>query len=67
VDARDGAGGLKPDEPGREFRGGLLLGKRDLSLRYAQDRIGYTDAKAPFIKETLSQAEAWAAPTGWSP
>lgn len=41
--------------------------KRDLALRYAQDRIGYTDAKAPFIEEILSQAEAWAAQTGWSP
>ena len=41
--------------------------KRDLAPRYGLDRVGYSDAKAPFIEETLRLAEAWAARTGWSP
>ena len=33
--------------------------------RYRSDRIGYTDGKTAFVRETLSLAEAWAAATGW--
>ena len=32
--------------------------KRDLAVRYAGDRPGYTDAKAPFIRRILDLA--WA-------
>jgi GrpB-like predicted nucleotidyltransferase (UPF0157 family) len=51
--------------PDRAAEYGML--KRDLAPRYGLDRIGYTDAKAPFIRETLRRAEEWAAETGWAP
>ena len=35
--------------------------------RYGLDRVGYNDAKGPFIEETLRLAEQWAGRTGWSP
>jgi len=41
--------------------------KWQLAATYATDRIGYTDAKAPFIDETLAKAGAWADATGWVP
>jgi len=41
--------------------------KWHLAAKYATDRIGYTDAKAPFVDETLTKAAAWAEATGWSP
>jgi GrpB-like predicted nucleotidyltransferase (UPF0157 family) len=40
--------------------------KMELAARDAADRIAYTDAKGPFIVETLDRAEAWAARIGWS-
>jgi GrpB-like predicted nucleotidyltransferase (UPF0157 family) len=41
--------------------------KRDLAAAFPDDRIGYTDAKGPFIEETLVMAATWAARTGWRP
>ncbi len=35
--------------------------------RYGADRLAYTEAKGPFIEETLATAEDWAARTGWQP
>lgn len=40
--------------------------KRDLATHYTWDRIGYNDAKGPFIERVLSRAEEWAA-HGWQP
>jgi GrpB-like predicted nucleotidyltransferase (UPF0157 family) len=41
--------------------------KRDLATRFSQDRIGYNDAKGPFIEAALLRAAEWAAATGWTP
>lgn len=41
--------------------------KRALAVRYPRDRVAYTEAKGPFIDETMELAEAWAAATGWRP
>jgi GrpB-like predicted nucleotidyltransferase (UPF0157 family) len=41
--------------------------KRDLAGRYTHDRIGYNDAKGPFIDAVVTQAEEWAEKTGWRP
>ena len=41
--------------------------KRRLVGEFRHQRIAYTDAKAPFIEETLALAEAWAAEVGWQP
>jgi GrpB-like predicted nucleotidyltransferase (UPF0157 family) len=41
--------------------------KRDLATRYTWDRIGYNDAKGPFIEAVVERAEEWAAATGWTP
>ena len=41
--------------------------KRDLASEFRDDRIGYTEAKGPFIEETLAMAASWAARTGWRP
>ena len=41
--------------------------KRAASGRYATNRLAYTEAKGPFIEETLALGEAWAADTGWRP
>jgi GrpB-like predicted nucleotidyltransferase (UPF0157 family) len=38
-----------------------------LATEYRDDRIGYTDAKSPFIEATLAAAEEWAKQTGWKP
>jgi GrpB-like predicted nucleotidyltransferase (UPF0157 family) len=39
--------------------------KLELAGRHPADRIAYTDAKGPFIDETLALAEIWAGETGW--
>ena len=39
--------------------------KAALAERYASQRVTYTEAKGPFIDETLALAEVWAAATGW--
>jgi GrpB-like predicted nucleotidyltransferase (UPF0157 family) len=41
--------------------------KRAASERYETNRLAYTEAKGPFIEETLRLAEVWAADTGWQP
>ncbi len=41
--------------------------KRAASERYPTNRLAYTEAKGPFIEETLAVAEAWATETGWRP
>jgi len=40
--------------------------KRELLPRYGRERLAYTEAKGPFIEETLHLAEEWASDTGWS-
>jgi GrpB-like predicted nucleotidyltransferase (UPF0157 family) len=39
--------------------------KHRLAPQFGLDRIGYTLAKEPFIRETLELAERWAAGAGW--
>ena len=42
--------------------------KRALAPVYGtSDRVGYTEAKTPFIRETVRLAEEWAARTNWEP
>jgi GrpB-like predicted nucleotidyltransferase (UPF0157 family) len=36
-----------------------------LAERYRDDRVSYTEAKGPFIDETLALADQWAAATSW--
>ena len=46
-------------------RAGYEALKRDLATRFAQDRIGYNDAKGPFIEAAVERAREWARQTGW--
>jgi GrpB-like predicted nucleotidyltransferase (UPF0157 family) len=39
--------------------------KRRLAAQYQDDRGGYTDAKSPFIWETVAKAHRWSQRTGW--
>jgi GrpB-like predicted nucleotidyltransferase (UPF0157 family) len=39
--------------------------KHRVAADHHLDRIGYNDAKGPFIDETLELAERWAEATGW--
>jgi len=41
--------------------------KRDLASRYTWNRIGYNDAKGPFIESVVDRAQEWAAASGWTP
>ena len=41
--------------------------KRDLAVRYRDDRPGYTDAKDPIVWELIRRADGWAQRTGWLP
>jgi len=41
--------------------------KRDLATRLTWDRIGYNEAKGPFIETVVARAEEWAAGSGWTP
>lgn len=41
--------------------------KRELAPRFRHDRIGYTDAKDPWIRAAHVRAEDWAAEIGWRP
>lgn len=41
--------------------------KSTLAQRYADDRHAYTDAKEPFIWETMLRADQWAKQVGWEP
>lgn len=40
--------------------------KREVAARVGGDRIAYSNAKAPFIEETLRAAEKWARLTEWT-
>jgi len=40
--------------------------KYDVAGHHRADRIGYMDAKQPYIGAALTRAESWAASTGWS-
>lgn len=39
--------------------------KRELAVRWRDDRVGYAEAKTAFILDTLDDAERWAVQTGW--
>jgi GrpB-like predicted nucleotidyltransferase (UPF0157 family) len=41
--------------------------KRRLAAQYGEDRLGYTDAKAPCIWAIMQQADRWQRETGWVP
>ena len=41
--------------------------KRRLAEEYAEDRQGYTEAKAPFIWEVMCRADHWSQEIGWQP
>ena len=41
--------------------------KRELALRYRDERARYTDAKAPIFWEIMRRADRWAAQSGWEP
>ena len=41
--------------------------KVQLATEYLVDRIGYSDAKGPFVEASLVAAEQWANQTGWTP
>jgi len=40
--------------------------KYDVAGHHRSDRIGYMDAKQPYIAAALTRAEAWAGDVGWS-
>jgi GrpB-like predicted nucleotidyltransferase (UPF0157 family) len=40
--------------------------KRRLADEYRDDRIAYTEAKTPFIRDAMARAAVWAAETRWS-
>jgi GrpB-like predicted nucleotidyltransferase (UPF0157 family) len=41
--------------------------KRELAVRFRDDRHGYTDAKVPFMWQVIRQADEWAQAQGWLP
>ena len=41
--------------------------KRDLAVRYAQQRHAYTDAKGPIVWDLIHRGDDWAQQTGWEP
>jgi len=41
--------------------------KRGLAARHTWDRIGYNEAKGPFIETVVARAEEWATASGWTP
>ena len=41
--------------------------KRDLAVRYREERKKYTDSKNPIIWEIMSRADSWAQSIGWAP
>jgi GrpB-like predicted nucleotidyltransferase (UPF0157 family) len=54
---------LRSNAPHRDAYAAL---KRRLAVEFADDRIGYTDAKTTFVTDTLHLAEQWAAACGWA-
>ncbi len=47
-------------------RDGYATLKRDLAVRWRDDRPAYNAAKTAFILDTLDDAERWAAASGWA-
>jgi len=41
--------------------------KRALAGKHREDRVEYTDAKAPFIWDVLMRANRWSQDVGWEP
>ena len=41
--------------------------KRELAVRYPNERAAYTDAKGSLTWEIMVGADAWAKRTGWEP
>jgi GrpB-like predicted nucleotidyltransferase (UPF0157 family) len=41
--------------------------KRELAETYREHRHAYTEAKAPFIWETMAKADRWSQEVGWQP
>ena len=41
--------------------------KRTLAGKHREDRVEYTDAKAPFIWDVLMRANRWSQDVGWEP
>jgi GrpB-like predicted nucleotidyltransferase (UPF0157 family) len=41
--------------------------KRELAVRFRDDRHGYTEAKVPFMWQVIRQADEWAQAAGWLP
>jgi GrpB-like predicted nucleotidyltransferase (UPF0157 family) len=41
--------------------------KTNLAAEHGEDRLGYTEAKGPFIWDILRRAHEWAMATGWRP
>ena len=41
--------------------------KRTLAAERREDRVGYTDAKAPFIWDVMTRANVWSQDVGWEP
>ncbi len=41
--------------------------KYRLAEQYREDRHGYTEAKMPFIWETMMKADRWSQKVGWTP
>jgi len=41
--------------------------KYHLSEKYGEDRLGYTEGKAPFIWEIVKKADRWSQDIGWEP
>ncbi len=41
--------------------------KRRLAHQFGEDRLGYTEAKGPFIWEIIQKADRWSQKVGWEP
>ena len=41
--------------------------KYQLATQYGEDRLGYTEAKTPFIWEIMKKADRWSQTVGWKP
>jgi GrpB-like predicted nucleotidyltransferase (UPF0157 family) len=41
--------------------------KYRLAEKYGEDRLGYTEAKEPFIWEIMKKADRWSQDSGWEP
>ncbi|MDD4904146.1 MAG: GrpB family protein [Candidatus Bipolaricaulis sp.] len=41
--------------------------KRALARKHGEDRVGYTNAKTPFIWSVMMSADLWSQEVGWTP